>query len=59
MGTSSDDDEEIVMLLRKIEKLIRSKGRIGNTYKVCFEWKKLSHFKEDCPRLKKKHEDKD
>ena len=57
--TSLDDDEEITMLSRKIEKLIRSKRRIGNTSKVCFECRKPGHFKEDCPRLKKKYEDKD
>ena len=57
--TSSDDDEEIALLSRKIAKLIRSKRRIGNTSKVCFECRKPGHFKEDCPRLKKKYEDKD
>ena len=57
--TSSDDDEEIGLLSRKIEKLIRSKRRIGNTSKVFFECRKPGHFKEDCPRLKKKYEDKD
>ena len=57
--TSLDDDEEIAMLSRKIAKLIRRKRRIGNTSKVCFECRKPGHFKEDCPRLKKKYEDKD
>ena len=47
------------MLSRKVAKLIRSKRRIGNTSKVCFECRKPGHFKEDCPRLKKKYEDKD
>ena len=57
--TSSDDDEEIALLSRKVAKLIRSKRRVGNTSKVCFECRKPGHFKEDCPRLKKKYEDKD
>ena len=51
--TSSDDDEDIAMLSRKITQLIRSKRRIGNTSKVSFECKKPGHFKEDCPSLKK------
>ena len=57
--TSSNDDEEIAMLSRKIEKLIRSKRRIGNMFKVCFECRKSGHFKEDCPWLKKQYKDKD
>ena len=57
--TLSDDVEEISMLSRKIAKLIKSKRRIGNISKVYFVCRKLGHFKEDCPRLKKKYEDND
>ena len=57
--TSSNDNEEIAMLSRKIEKLIRINRRIRNMSKVCFVCRKPSDFKEDCSRLKKKYEDKD
>ena len=56
--SSSDDDEDITLLSRKIARMLRCRRKFGNTSKVCYECKKPSHFEDECPTLKKKEENK-
>ena len=54
--SSSDDDEDIALLSRRIARMLRGKRKFGNTSKVCYECRKPGHFKDECPTLKKKEE---
>ncbi|XP_016168788.1 uncharacterized protein LOC107611366 [Arachis ipaensis] len=69
--TESDEnfpsDNEIVFFARRLRKMIRYKGRkIGSSSKEdkkenkenCHYYKKLGHFKSECPMLKRKEESK-
>ena len=56
--SSSDDDEDVELLSRKIARLIRSRRNLGNTSKVSYECRKPSHFKDECPNLKKEENEK-
>ena len=54
--SSSDDDEDVALLSRKIARMLRGRRKFGNTSKVCYECRKPGHFKDECPNLKKKEE---
>ena len=54
--SSSDDDEDVALLSRKIYRMLRGRRKFGNTSKVCYECRKPGHFKDECPNLKKKEE---
>ena len=56
--SSSDDDEDIALLSRRIARMLRGKIKFGNTSKVCYECRKPSHFKDECPILKKEENEK-
>ena len=54
--SSSDDDEDVALLSRKIARMLRGRRKFGNSSKVCYECRKPGHFKDECPNLKKKEE---
>ena len=54
--SSSDDDEDVALLSRKIARMLRGRRKFGNTSKVCYECRKPGHFKDECPNLRKKEE---
>ena len=54
--SSSDDDEDVALLSRKIARMLRGQRKFGNTSKVFYECRKPGHFKDECPNLKKKKE---
>ena len=54
--SSSDDDEDVALLSKKIARMLRGRRKFGNTSKVCYECRKPGHFKDECPNLKKKEE---
>ena len=56
--SSSDDDEDIAFLSRKIARMLRGRRKLGNTSKVCYECRKPGHFKDKCPTLKKEENEK-
>ena len=56
--SSSDDDEDVALLSRKIARMLRGRRKFGSTSKVCYECRKPGHFKDECPNLKKKEENK-
>ena len=64
-GTSSDEDsdDDIALLTQKFKKFIRKNKFKNNTKNklehkkdqvICYECKKLGHFKNECPQAKKK-----
>ena len=57
--SSSDDEEDIALLSRKIARMLRGRRKFGNTSKVCYECRKPGHFKDECPILKKEESGKD
>ena len=54
--SSSEEDEDVAMLSRKIARMLRSRRKFGNTSKICYECRKPGHFKDECPNLKKKED---
>ena len=56
--SSSNDDEDITLLSRKIARMLKGRRKIGNTSKVCYECRKPCHFKDECPTLKKEENEK-
>ena len=56
--SSSDDDEDVALLSRNIAQMLRGRRKFGNTSKVFYECRKPGHFKDECPNLKKKEENK-
>ena len=56
--SSSDDEEDIALLSRKIPQILRGRRKFGNTSKVCYECRKPGHFKDECPTLKKEENEK-
>ena len=54
--SSSDDDEDVALLSRKIARMLRGRRKFGNTSKVCYECRKPGHFKDECPNLKEENE---
>ena len=54
--SSSDDDEDIALLSRKITRMLKGRRKFGKTSKVCDECRKPGHFKDECHTLKKKEE---
>ena len=56
--SSSDDGEDVALLSRKIARMLRGQRKFGNTSKVSYECRKLGHFKNGCPNLKKEEKEK-
>ena len=56
--SSSDDDEDVALLSRKIARMLRGRIKFRNTSKVCYECRKPGHFKDECPNLKKEENEK-
>ncbi|CAL9106623.1 unnamed protein product [Musa textilis] len=62
--SSSDEDldDELALLIQKFKKFIRNKFKNDTKNKfepkkeqvICYECKKLGHFKSECPQAKKK-----
>ena len=46
--SSSDDNEDVALLSRKIAQMLRSPRNFGSTSKVCYECRKRGHFKDEC-----------
>ena len=56
--SSSDDDEDVALLSRKIAQMLKGRRKFGNTSKVFYECRKPGHFKDECPKLKKEENEK-
>ena len=62
-SSDDDDDDNLALLTRKFKKFLKrnktkqdfkNKCELKKDQIICYECKKLGHFKNECPQVKKK-----